>query len=73
MSKGLYRLRRGARVSWTLAWALIAGLAEGLFSVLVLFFYRACLLLALSAGALLFALFRIDLSKRKNGEDSPLD
>ena len=72
MNRALYRLRRGARVSWTLAWALISGLAEGLFAVVVLFFYRLCLLLALSAGALLFALFRIDAGKRKNGE-GPLD
>ena len=73
MTKALYRLGRGTRLSWTLAWALISGLAEGLFAVLVLFFYRACLLLALSAGALLFAVFRIDAGKRKNGEPAPLD
>jgi hypothetical protein len=73
MSKAFYRFTRGARVSCTLAWALVSGLAEGVFSVLKLLVYRACLLLALSAGALLFALFRIDSGKRKNGADSSLD
>ena len=73
MMKALYRLGRGARLAAALAWAVVSGLAEGLFAVVVLFIYRACLLLALSAGALLFALFRIDSGKRKNGDDSALD
>jgi hypothetical protein len=73
MIKPLYRLARGARLSSMLAWALVSGLVQGIVSVLVLFFYRACLLLALSAGALLFALFRIDAGKRKNGDDTTLE
>ena len=73
MQKALLRFARGARLAWTLAWALISGVAEGIFSVLVLLVYRACLVLALGAGALLFALFRIDAGKRKNGEDTSLD
>ena len=72
MKKALFRFGRGARLAGTLSWALLSGVMEGVFAVMVLFVYRACLLLALSAGAFLFALFRIDTGKRKNEVDSTL-
>jgi pilus assembly protein TadC len=69
--KTFRRIWRGARLFVGLGWAIVSGLVEGIFSVLVLLFYRICLLIALSAGALLFALFRIDMAKRKrNSEES---
>lgn len=73
MKKALFRFGRGARLSGTLSWALLSGVVEGVFAVVVLFVYRACLLLALSVGALLFALFRIDAGKRKNDVDTTLE
>jgi hypothetical protein len=73
MKKALFRFGRGARLSGTLSWALLSGLLEGIFAVVLLFVYRACLLLALSVGALLFALFRIDAGKRKNGADTTIE
>lgn len=73
MKKALFRFGRGARLSGTLSWALLSGVVEGVFAVAVLFVYRACLLLALSVGALLFALFRIDAGKRKNDVDTTLE
>jgi hypothetical protein len=70
--RALSRCRLGAKLAWALVWGLIAGLAQGIFSVLVLLTYRACLLLALSVGVVLFALFRIDTGKRaRDAENSP--
>jgi hypothetical protein len=64
------RFRLGAELTSALVWGLVAGLAQGIFSVLVLLTYRACLLLALSVGILLFALFRIDTAKRRRDVES---
>lgn len=58
------RFGRAAKMAWTLIWALVSGIVQGIFSVIVLLTYRACLLLALAAGVVLFALFRIDTGKR---------
>lgn len=59
-----------ARLVVGLVWAILAGLVEGVFSVLALLLQRFGLLIALSAGALLFALFRIDMPKRKRNSPS---
>jgi hypothetical protein len=72
ITTALFRFGRAAKLAWTLIWAVIAGVAQGIFSVLVLLTYRACLLLALAAGVLLFALFRIDTTKQgRDVESSP--
>ncbi len=69
MSPTLKRALRGASLGATLVWALITGVAHGLFSVVVLALYRLCLGAAIAVGAVVFSLFRIDSTASRDIQD----
>jgi hypothetical protein len=66
MSPRWERVLSGVALGATLMWALLSGIAHGILAVLVLALYRVCLFIAITVGAVVFALLRIESSESRN-------